>query len=281
MVIGISGKIGSGKDTVAKIIQLLSEESNLDKWKWNNEEDILHDINVEPSDSCKWEIRRFADKLKDTVCDWIGCTRAQLEDREFKEKPLGEEWNKYVVIPANSSEPLSLDSREKAERIALTYGLRLSKSGKVLEHSSVREIIMTPRKMMQLLGTEAGRKIIHPNIWVNTLMNEYIPYLEKLPTDSNANVQKYHREPKWLIPDTRFPNEAQAVRDRGGILIRVNRPPSLETNRLPDSLQDMREKHPSETALDEWTDWDYLIENDGTIEQLLTKVKEIYNELDR
>jgi hypothetical protein len=39
-----------------------------------------------------FEIKKYADKLKDFVCILIGCTREQLEDQEFKEKELGEEW---------------------------------------------------------------------------------------------------------------------------------------------------------------------------------------------
>ena len=40
----------------------------------------------------------FADKLKDSVGVMFGCTRKQLEDREFKERELGEEWTKYRII---------------------------------------------------------------------------------------------------------------------------------------------------------------------------------------
>ena len=68
MIIGISGKALSGKDTVANIIQwlILKEEKD-------------------------------ADKLKDMVCLLLGCTREQLEDPKFKESTLGEEWVKYEL----------------------------------------------------------------------------------------------------------------------------------------------------------------------------------------
>jgi hypothetical protein len=32
---------------------------------------------------------------------------------------------------------------------------------------------LTPRRMLQLLGTDCGRNIIHPNIWVNATMVDY------------------------------------------------------------------------------------------------------------
>ena len=93
-LIGISGKIGFGKDTVGEIIRFL--------WDIENTEDGQHleveDFIAEPSDvdsSNPYQIKKFADEIKDTVCRWIGCTREQLEDREFKEKELGEEWRQY------------------------------------------------------------------------------------------------------------------------------------------------------------------------------------------
>jgi dephospho-CoA kinase len=36
------------------------------------------------------------------------------------------------------------------------------------------------------------------------------------------------------------------------------------------------DSHPSETVLDTYSDFDYVIDNDGTIEELIEKVKEIW-----
>jgi hypothetical protein len=40
------------------------------------------------------EIKKFADKPKDMV-QYSSCTREKLEDREFKNTPLGEHWRKW------------------------------------------------------------------------------------------------------------------------------------------------------------------------------------------
>ncbi len=100
MIIGISGKINSGKDTVAQIWQWLDSKSELPYIDWIKE-NIYNGYDIGGlsmyQDEGSWKIKKFADKLKDIVCILIGCTREQLEDREFKEKELGEEWNKYVV----------------------------------------------------------------------------------------------------------------------------------------------------------------------------------------
>lgn len=213
MIIGISGKQGSGKDEVGKIIQNLLGND--------------------------WQIKKYADKLKDIVCLLIGCTREQLEDREFKEKELGEEWNYYLYNYTDSN--ISL--------ITLDDYKNLGENQK----SWLKLVKLTPRKILQLLGTECGRQIIHPNIWCNSLFSNYYGDVE-IPSPA----------PNWIITDVRFPNELEAIKARGGITIRVNR---HQTDNIGDS-------HSSETALDN-AEFDHVIDNTGTLDDLIFKVKEI------
>ncbi len=63
------------------------------------------------------------------------------------------------------------------------------------------------RDLMKSLGTEWGRDSVGPNIWVDLLM-------ERIDR-SGSNVA--------IIDDVRFPNEAQAIRNRGGIVIELSR----------------------------------------------------------
>lgn len=232
MIIGISGKMGSGKDTVGQIIhQLMSVHK-----------DSVHNTSVDYSllDN-GWETKKYADKLKDIVCMLIGCTREQLEDRDFKESELGTEWNKLVDHIDAQAEAMLGDGRCQ------------------------KVVKMTPRKMLQLLGTEAGREIIHPNIWVNSLFADYKP-LNIEARASMGNVVDYSNceFPKWIVTDMRFPNELQAIKRRGGLTIRVNRP----------STDKSAGNHPSETALDN-AEFDYVIENTGSITDLMLAVKQI------
>lgn len=229
MIIGISGKIKSGKDAIGKIIQMLAQgiNSNTQITEYVNETDI--------TDS-DWEIKKFADKLKDIVCLLINCTREELEDRDFKEKELGEEWWYYTDSLFNSAD---------SEQNLYSY----SKYHRQLKNDLNFYIIkLTPREILQLLGTEAGREIIHPNIWVNALFSKY--------TESS----------NWIITDVRFPNEIQAIKDRGGIVIRVERDDLLRLGYLD------KNAHTSETALDNYKDWDYTIKNNDTIEELINKI---------
>ena len=106
--------------------------------------------------------------------------------------------------------------------------------------------IWTPRSLMQFLGTDIGRNRIATNIWVNSTMANY--------THSN----------QWIISDVRFPGEAKAIHNKEGIIIRINRP-SIMSN----------DQHESETALDNYDNFDYVLDNSGDIPKLIEKVRDI------
>jgi hypothetical protein len=287
-LIGISGKIGSGKDTVGKILQYLDclgVKQRVKSWTYEKYLDGISHDSLSISDC---QIKKFADEIKDTVCRWIGCTREQLEDREFKEKELGEEWWYWNYLGNHPLESKSVNYLESGNRLD-TY-----KDGKDWEL-----VKLTPRKLLQLLGTECGRQIIHPNIWVNALLADYDKYLEfcvqnelsKLKDKSVRGGFSSNRnsfEPaRWIITDVRFPNEAKAIKDRGGIVIRVNRTSTCgdvpfdgtpkEWKELVERNKKNNEKfnHPSETALDDYDDFDHVIDNNGSIEDLIEKVKQL------
>ena len=69
--------------------------------------------------------------------------------------------------------------------------------------------------------------------------------------------------PSWCITDVRFPNEVKAIKKKDGIIIRINRE------------SDYNSTHSSETALDDYEDFDYTIDNNNCIDCLIEKVKEI------
>ena len=102
--------------------------------------------------------------------------------------------------------------------------------------------------MLQKLGTDAIRDGLHPDAWVNALMAEY-------------------RWQNWVITDCRFPNEAKAVKDNGGVVIRIERPGVGPVN-----------SHPSETALDNW-DFDHKIMNGSDLVALRFTTEVILNKI--
>ena len=172
MIVSISGKLNSGKDTVGKIWQIIDGSPHF------TTKGIMEFLN-KPYDS-RFENKKWADSLKDMVCILLGCSREQLEDREFKEKELGEEWTCYKVTQLGKI----INKCYLTEKEALTYIEYASKyyfkeGVDRLEQFKVIKVKMTPRLLLQLLGTECGRQIIHPNIWCNSLFSDYNGDVEK------------------------------------------------------------------------------------------------------
>ena len=275
-LIGISGKIGSGKDTVGKIIQYLHFcEKNPDVKK-SYEEWINNPSDFE--ETSDYQIKKFADGLKDMVCLLIGCTRRDLESQEFKDSFLPKEWD---VVKRNVEKQFEGDNESYTEFLRKETGAVISdklhffdvKSGLNVYTYLLKEerIRMTVRQLLQKLGTDACRDNLHKNVWVNALFADYKPKVRKEEITTSSGNKDYFRvhTPKnsvsnWIITDLRFPNEYKAVKDRGGITIRIHR------DRPRESF------HYSERALDDHS-FDYVISNDGSINNLIDKVKVIYN----
>lgn len=437
MIVSVSGKIGSGKDTVGSIIQYLTTYKSYGYTHPTTEKDFNDFTKNNHFNS--WKIVKWADKLKDMVCILLSCTRKQLEDRVFKETPLGEEWTSYGYANGFWSHSDNNPSHKTMDTIQCdkeTY-----EEQKRINWQTAYKRELTPRLLMQLLGTECGRNILHPNVWVTSTLNDYkgdieiwkdiigyeskyqisnfgrvkgldrkiiygdeskgeyhtkkesilkstitghyemiklegnnsvtihslvanhfIPKIENknyinhidqnplnnfyknlewctqseniLSANKNGNgnigskqadaklteqdvikIKEYLKNktykqnkiaelfnistttisdikhgrkwahigndgnvvniktvspilpinlPNWIITDTRFPNEADAVKSRGGINIRLQRNSDLDNNDI----------HVSETALDFYK-FDYVVDNNGTIEDLIIKVKEI------
>lgn len=283
-IISISGKIGSGKDTVGKIIQIIKNSPHF------TDEAVVDFLKRNLYES-EWKIKKFADKLKDIVCLLLGCTREELEDREFKEKELGEEWWYYTnTLFYNETKKL----------------IPFSEAPLLIQNNIEWYIIkLTPRLLLQLLGTECGRKIIHPQIWVNALMSEYKPLASYQGVllglgMSNGQMEKIGKSveaeyPNWIITDMRFPNEFWAADKKGALLLRIERDTEL---RFPDLWREFQAQesidswddfliskdmfntvyHPSETALDEIASQGLFIEtieNNGSVLELVSKIREI------
>jgi hypothetical protein len=260
MIIGISGKIGSGKDTIGKIIQFLT-----DKNKLSLEEGLgLVEYNS------TWEIKKFAGKLKQIVSILTGISVEDLEKQEVKDRVLGEEWDKLQVTYSDG-----YDEVVEIFPINFDFNTLLDAKGRTAYIHKKEALKMTVRQLLQEIGTEAMRNVIHPNIWVNALFVDYKKEAINWDSDGNTTVESF---PNWIITDLRFPNEMQAVKDRGGITIRVNNPYirySDGSYRAKSKMMgDFDNKHPSETALDN-AEFDYTIENNGTIEDLVEKVRVI------
>lgn len=99
---------------------------------------------------------------------------------------------------------------------------------------------------LQTLGTDWGRDIIHPDLWVNLTLGDI---------------------PSWVavlaIPGTRFPNEVEAIRSRGGEIWWVQRDSAVATPHRSD-----RQLGPE--------DCDRIIDNNGTADELRERVRDAW-----
>jgi len=130
---------------------------------------------------------------------------------------------------------------------------------------------LTPRWVLQYWGTEVCRKAFHDDIWIASLENKL--------RNSKDHV---------VISDCRFPNEITSIRNAGGQIIWVQRGElpdwyqyALAANTLGSNMAlnelKMRKIHASETA---WvgTDFDHVIENNSTIDDLYRSVRSIVSD---
>jgi len=122
-----------------------------------------------------------------------------------------------------------------------------------LKEEPIGWIGSSPRRLLQTLGTDWGRNMIHEEIWVM------------------ATMQRVLAGGDYCISDVRFVNEAAAIRARGGVMWRVERPGhSL--------LAGAAATHESERGIPpEYID--AVIPNDGTLADLEAAVDAAFSTL--
>lgn len=108
------------------------------------------------------------------------------------------------------------------------------------------------RRLLQRIGTEAGRNILGEFFWSEIGHNRAI--------DCGKNV---------VFTDVRFHNEVEMIRELGGKIIRIVRPGVGPAN-----------GHESELAIDE-IETDAVIQNEGSSEELWEKVRSLVIHIER
>ena len=106
---------------------------------------------------------------------------------------------------------------------------------------------MTVREFLQKFGT-CVREGVDNLFWIK---------------ETFANVDGWRNV---IIADVRFPEEVNAIKERGGLIIRLERNDAGAGN------------HISETALDDYTDWDKEIDNNNSLLLLFNQLKQFAQE---
>ena len=135
---------------------------------------------------------------------------------------------------------------------------RLYREQKDLFWSDVMGREITPRYLLQIMGTEIMRHNFHDDIWVKIIEKEFVMQPDQ----------------KFVISDVRFPNEIDMIRKYGGEIWWIKR------GRWPDWVAPWREMgvEPEDVHQSEYM-WllnepDRVIENDSDIEALYDTIKE-------
>lgn len=108
------------------------------------------------------------------------------------------------------------------------------------------------RSLLQYVGTDVVRKK-RPDFWVDHLISMFDLF------GDNWDAA--------IIPDCRFPNEVDRLKDAGYKVTHIRVERDFESSLTADQLC-----HPSETAMDSVTP-DYTIYNNGTIDDLYDSIE--------
>lgn len=119
-----------------------------------------------------------------------------------------------------------------------------------------------PREFLQQFGTNLVRNRIDNELFVNRMLED-------------LKVFEYFYD-VVTISDGRLPIELDTIRDNVSnvTIIRVNRP------NFDNGLTEEQKSHITETGLDNYENYDYVLSNDGTIEELKAKVIKIIKEVE-
>lgn len=198
------------------------------------------------------------------ICGWIGSGKDTVSDylvnfHEFRRESFAATLKDAVSSVFGWDRTLlegrTKEAREWREQIDPWWAERLDMP------------TLTPRWVLQYWGTEVCRQGFHDDIWIASLEYKLLK--------SKDNV---------VISDCRFPNEISALKKAGGKIVWVKRgelPSWYQTALLANqgsnvALNEMKmlKIHSSEWA---WlgNDFDFEIDNNGTIDELYSKIVKV------
>ena len=242
-IIGISGKAGSGKDTVAEYL-------------------------VEKHGYMKIS---FADPLKRFAASVFGYNAQQLwgpsEFRNAEESMLEDGWydarknlEKHGKLWLTE---IQLERKKRAEIDEQYVQLLHWFDGLQRDYPSA----ISPRVVLQTLGTEFGRHVLGKEVWVEYMIYVADKVLEPGHTYTPVSGLSSSPTPTGVIvSDLRFLNEIKAINLVGGKIIKITRSDAGDTPGV--------ENHASEKEQEQFSaeNFDFLLNNEGSLDDLFAAV---------
>lgn len=248
MIVGVSGKLGSGKNAAHESMMLLGGT------KWENVKQ-----------------KAFAHKIKEIVATLTNTTVDVQYSEEGKLQSIFKLANfAYEHRAVRDLKILKVVALMTDTTMAEQQGSNIHSKISKIHNKSFAELQddildyylkylsggLLPDKYATCGGLQQHLGMIHREkyggcIWVNTLFWNFDP--------SRDN---------WVITDLRFPEEVDVILKNGGFLIRMEGDPKGVRAR---STRDPN--HPSETALDSYKGWHAVIDNaKDDLENLHTQI---------
>jgi hypothetical protein len=176
-------------------------------------------------------VYHFADPIKNAINAMFGFGPVNWENRDWKEEPI--DWLQYQLTAE--------DVPEAPAAIGEFRGI-------------------SPRYLAQTLGTEWGRKMVDEQIWLKIAQQKFNRVNTTAQMDGGRIIGL-----GMIIPDVRFDNEAQWIKDAGGLLLQVDRPGQEIIS---------EDSHASEAGIDPAL-IDAVITNDGPPSKMIMAARKV------
>jgi hypothetical protein len=118
-----------------------------------------------------------------------------------------------------------------------------------------------PRSLLQQLGTDVIRDHIDNYFFINRIVGD-------------IKVYSYYCD-LITISDARLPEEVDTIANTFDNVYKIK----IERPGFENNLTATEKKHRTEIGLDNYTNYDFVIQNDGTIEDLNNKIKDLLDKL--
>lgn len=248
-IIGIAGNKNAGKDTIANMINYIFKRGvtkasyadwALQKAKLYNMQDrIIH----------------FADANKDILSILFPIDRIYFDSRKYKDEL-------YYNLTTGSFVDSIIAEYDKRYRVITIDMLKEHSLNYIIKHNdsnyNTKYDAIKLRTLLQYFGTEICRNQLGDDIWINTTMNKA------------TRIAVSRRV--CIIADVRFTNEADRIRCVNDLPL-YGRVVKIVRNA---DKTDSNSKHESEQGIN---NYDYLIENNGSLMQLFYKVLDIIQQI--